>query len=287
MKYTLNELFTLFKDNNITRCELEGYIYLYFFDNQDKTSLHHWERDEYEDYVSWFHPRLKKAVDTYRETGSTFEMFMKKFIHISSKEYRVRTTTQNITEYSTWCARIPELYLREEAPEYHFEKDENTFTNLINEKYGKRNKRCILALLLKCYYYVSENFIDRIADMIGMDEKQLREMINEMRKIRQKRDDQIYHMKERIYCQFYRCIVYEKRMQHMQQNSTAYNKLKLRHEKAKMRLDRMRKRLTLLRTDATNKQVAQVIGIQKGTVDSSLHRLRVKMNLLAQKAPLN
>jgi hypothetical protein len=230
---------------------------------------------------------MQKAVDTYRETGSTFEMFMNKFIHISSREYRVRITTQNITEYSTWCARISDSYLHEDAPEYNLEKEENILTKILKEQYGKRNKRCILALILKCYCYVSEDFIDRIACVIELDAKQLREMINKIRIIRQKKDDFIYQMKERIYCQFYRCMVYERKMQLMKENTAAYNKLKLRLEKARMRLERMRKRLSLLRTDATNKQVAQVIGIQKGTVDSSLHRLKTKMNLLSKKALLN
>ena len=277
--YSLNEFFSLYKENELKRSELEGFIYDYLLNNQGKTCLGYWKRDEYEDYVSWFYPRMQKAIDSYNETGSSFEAFMAKFLFNSSKEYRVRITTQNVTEYSAWCARVPELYSHEEAPEYIHENGENTLTKLLNEQNGRKNKRRILALVLKCYYYVSEDFIDRIAGRIGMDAGQLLDMINKIRNMRQKKDDEIYCMRERIYSQYYRCIAYEKRLLLIQENTAAYGKLKLRHEKAKQRLEKMRRRLALIRTDATNRQVAEVIGIKKGTVDASLFRLKAKFML--------
>jgi len=49
----------------------------------------------------------------------------------------------------------------------------------------------------------------------------------------------------------------------------------------------MRKRLKKIRKEATNKQVADVIGISKGAVDSNLSRLKIKWGALAAKAHLN
>jgi len=286
-QYSLNELFGKFKENEIKRSDLEGYIYYYFFYNQDKSCLSHWKRDEYEDYVSWFYPRMRKAIDAYNDTGSSFEAFMHKFMHNSSKEYRVRITTRNVTEYSAWCAMVPELYAREESPEYFHDNDKNDLLKFISGQNFRKDTKRVLALILKCYNYVSDDFIDRIADRMELDAKQLREMINKIQKLRQKKDDAIFHMKERIYCQYYRCFVYEKRLLLIQENTAAYNKLKVRHEKAKLRLEKMRKRLSTIRTDATNKQVAEVIGVKKGTVDSSLHKLKAKLGILAKKSLLN
>jgi DNA-directed RNA polymerase specialized sigma24 family protein len=286
-QYSLNELFSQLKNGKIKQVELEGQLYYYFFNNQEKTCLCHWKRDEYEDYISWFYPYIKKAINTYSEKGSSFEAYINKFMKNSSREYRVRVTTQSVTEYSAWYARIPELYTREEAPEYWHDKEENPLTAILTEQNGRTEKRRILALILKCYYYVSDDFIDRIANKIEMDIGELREMINKIREIRQKKDDALYFMKERIYCQYYRCIVFEKRLLFIQENTAAYEKLKLRLEKAKLRLERMRKRITLIRTEATNEQVAQVIGVKKGTIDSSLHKLRIKLKELSDKSQLN
>jgi hypothetical protein len=277
----------MYSKGNLRRNDFEGAIYNYLAYNQEKTCLAHWKHDEYEDYISWFYPRLHKAIDSYHETGASFEAFMNKFILISSKEFRVRITTNSVIEYSTWSARVPEMYAMEEPPVYIHEKADNAITQLINDKKNRKNSRRMLALILKCYYYVSEDFAEKVAPLLEIDSKKLTEMLDKMRKLRQKKDDAIYGMKERIYCQFYRCIVYEKRLSFIQENTVTYNRLKLRLEKARQRLESMRKRITNIRTDATNIQVAEVLGVSKGTVDSSLYKLKEKLKILADKSMLN
>jgi len=212
---------------------------------------------------------------------------MHKFLLISSKEYHVRITTRSVIEYSAWSARVGEMYAREEAPVYLHEKTESVIQQLVIDKKGRKNTRRILALILKCYHYVSDDFIDKISGVIGIDKKELREMVMKIRRIRQKRDDEIYQMKERIYRQYYRCIIYEKRLLLLHENTVLYNKMFLRLEKARQRLEKMRARISKIRTDASNKQVADVIGIKKGTVDASLFRLKAKWEIMASKSDLN
>lgn len=286
-QYSLNDLYLKFSTGIIDRAEFEGSIYIYFFFNKEKTCLCHWQKEEYEDFISWFYPRLKKAIDSYKEIGSSFEAYMNKFLMVSSREYRVRKTTKSFIEYSAWSAQVLDLYAHEESPCYFSENKEDLLPELTVIQNQRKNTKRILALVLKCYYYVSDDLLDKIASMIEIDKDELREMIERMRKIRQKKDDAIYLMKERIYCQYYRCIVYEKRLSLIQENTAAYNKMKLRHDKARLRLEKMRRRLSKIRTDATNKQVAEVIGIKKGTVDASLYKLKEKLDSMADKSYLN
>jgi len=286
-QYSLNELYLKFSAGIIDRAELEGSIYMYFFLNKEKTCLNYWKKEEYEDYISWFYPRMKKAIDTYREIGSSFEAYMNKFLMVTSREYKVRKTAKSFIEYSAWSARVPDLYAHEESPGYFSEKKDNVLPELIVIQNQRKNTRRILALVLKCYYYVSDDFLDKIVSITKIDKDELRKMIEKMRKIRQKKDDAIYLMKERIYGQYYRCIVYEKRLSFIQENTDAYDKMKLRRDKARLRLERMRKRLSKIRTDATNKQVAEVIGVRKGTVDASLYKLKEKLDSMADKSHLN
>jgi hypothetical protein len=286
-KISINDLYSRYISGEIKRAEFEGSLYAYLVNNQDKTCLCHWKNDEYEDYISWFYPGLHKAIDSYNETGSSFEAFMHKFMLVSSKEYHVRITTKNVIEYSAWSARVGELYAHEEAPVYLHEKAESVIKQLIIDKKGRKNTRRILALILKCYHYVSDDFLDKISAAIGIDKNELREMVMKIRAMRQKRDDEIYHMKERIYRQYYRCIIYEKRLLLVQENTLIYNKLLVRLEKARQRLENMRRRVAKIRTDASNKQVADVIGIKKGTVDASLFKLKAKWKIMAAKSDLN
>jgi FixJ family two-component response regulator len=81
--------------------------------------------------------------------------------------------------------------------------------------------------------------------------------------------------------------VYEKRLSYLPENSSACINMKLRLEKARKRLERMRNRLAGIRTDPTNRQVAEVIGVSKGSVDSGLHALKKKWNLSDGKSLLN
>jgi len=288
MQLSLNELFIEYSAGTMNRAELEGLIYNFLVYNQDKTCISHWKTDDYEDFISWFYPRLQMAIESYNDIGSSFEAFMRKYFLISAKEYQVRTVTNYVTEHSTWSARIPDMYVYEEPPVYNVHKEtKDAINKLIIDKKGRKNTRRILALILKCYYYISDDFAEKIAPIIGVEKNELIQMLNKMRKTRQDKDDQIYHFKERIYCQFYRCFVYEKRLTIVKENTNSYNNLKAKLERARQRLEKMRRRLTRIRIDATNRQVADIIGTTKGTVDASLSRLKTKWNKMSKKANLN
>jgi len=286
----LNDFYSDYLLGHLSRSELEGCIYTYLVNNQEKTSLNHWKHEDYDDYISWFYPRLQKAIDSYQDVGSTFEGFIARFLLISSKEYRTKMTTNAITEYSAWSALVPDMYAmyaREEPPVYIPNSAEDVITKLTIDRSGRKNTRRVLTLILKCYYYVSDDFAEKIAPKLGIKKTELLDMLYKIRSSRQKKDDDIFLMKEGIHTQFIRCLVYERRLSYIEENANAYSQLKLKLKKARERLEKMRKRLTSIRTEATNKQIAEIIGISKGTVDASLHRLKGKWAEMSKKAVLN
>jgi len=287
MQQIFNELHCSYLLGDLNRSEFEGEIFSYLFNNQEKTCLIHWQNEEYEDFLSWFYPRLRRSIDSYREKGASFDAFLKKYFLLSSKEYRTRKISGAVTEYSAWSARIRDMYAHEEAPSYTVNRTEDLISQIIFDKGGRKNTRRVLALILKCYYYVSDSFAEKIAKKIGVNSDELTELLSKIRKLRQEKDDSIYYLKERIYCQYYRCIVYDKRLSLMKENPIAHSNQKIKLEKARTRLEKMRARLSNIRTEATNKQIAEVIGITKGTVDASLSRLKAKWKEMAKKANLN
>jgi IS30 family transposase len=46
--------------------------------------------------------------------------------------------------------------------------------------------------------------------------------------------------------------------------------------KAKKRLESMRKRLAALKAEASNRQVAALLGVPKGTIDSNLYAIKTR-----------
>jgi hypothetical protein len=99
-------------------------------------------------------------------------------------------------------------------------------------------------------------------------------MIEKLRGWRTRRDEAVRVLQERIVCQFYRCIVIEKRLRVAAEGSVRHEKLAKSLKGARERLGSMRKRLSGIRVDATNQQVADLLGITKGAVASNLYALR-------------
>jgi hypothetical protein len=286
-QYSLNTFYSRYKDGIIKYEEFEGLIFNHMVKNQISV-LSYWKRVEYEDMLSWFYPRLRKVVDSYQITGSSFESYLNNVMRLAGKEYQIRMATCGIIEYSAWYAQVQDMYAYETEASYVYENQENTVSKIILEIFGKRkNKKQLLTLILKCYYYVSDDFIEKAACNTGISQDKLREMIKTLRIKRQKRDDKIYCMKEKIYSQFYKCIVLEKRISYLTENTNSYINLDVRLKKARKRLEKMRWRLTKIRTDATNREVADVIGVSKGCVDSQLHFLKSKWGVILDRNILN
>jgi len=277
----------MFIERKINRGKFEGLTFIYLLNNRAKIIAKKWKNDEYEEFISWFYPRLNKAIDSYKETGSSFEAYLSNIVRTAAKEYRMRIVINEVTEQSAWNAQIPEFFTREEPPVYSHDKSDSEISQIILQIKGRKNPKQLLALILKCYYFLSEDFIEKIAVHTEIDKKILKEMIEKLRIMREKREDHIYRMKERVYGQFYRCIVYEHRLSYVTENSPAYINLKNRLEKARKRLEKMRNRKLKVRTCPSNREIAGVIGITKGSVDANLFKLRTKLNALAEKSILN
>jgi hypothetical protein len=81
-----------------------------------------------------------------------------------------------------------------------------------------------------------------------------------------------------VHCQFYRGVVYEKRLQYTAENSFNAQKLENQLKKARIRLESMRRRLSGKKTTATNGEVASIMGISKGSVDASLYHIKARWN---------
>jgi DNA-directed RNA polymerase specialized sigma subunit len=290
-KFFINELYSQFNNGAIGRTDFEGLLYQNLAGSKSKFVSNLWTQDEYDDFISWMYPRIHNAIDKYKVTGASFEVYLATIIRVAAKEYRIRRITKNITEYAVWTIRVPEQYAYEEPPVYLPDSNKKLKTKAsrpaaVTVK-RKNNPRQLLMLALKCYHYMSDYFIEKIARKTGIDRDKLTEMISKIREIRVERDAEIYQMRERVYSQFYRCIVYEKRLTYLPENSPSAIIMKRHSEKARKRLEGMRERLASMRTDPTNKQVAQVMGISKGSVDSGLYTLKTKWNLSDGKSLLN
>ena len=267
----LTDLYNSYVSGNLPKKELEGRIFEYLLNNYDKYRVFSGDTDRWNEFISWLFPRVRRAIDSYRDMGSTFEAYINCLVHRTSMEYRNRETDHRITEYVFWQARAEEMNVCETEIEY-MEAPKKFFVP------EGINPRQILLLLLKSYYFVSEEYVMKVAQAIGVQAKVIQNMIEKIKNMRADREAEILELRERIYCQHYRCLAYQKRMNVSQQGTVYYERMKDRFERATKRFFTMKKRLGGMRLDASNRMIAEVIGISKGTVDSALFALRNQLS---------
>jgi RNA polymerase sigma factor (sigma-70 family) len=301
--FALNWLYDQYTSGLLDKKKFEGLIFRAILEAPRHFNLYRWKQEDRDDFVSWLYPRISRAIDSYQDKGASFETYIGAIIRWSAKEYRSRKADHKIAEYASWMVRVPDMYTGQSRPEYTGDEplyETEVPTEVSSEapseppteapkEYSRliRNPRQLLILILKCYYYVSDELLDRIAPMAGIEKEYLKEMVDKLRALRLSRDEMLHDMQERIYTQFYRCMVYERRLAAMPENSALIIKMRMRLEKARLRLAAMRKRFAGIRPDATNRQIAELIGISKGTVDCSLHALKARWNNDTDKAILD
>jgi hypothetical protein len=264
---TLADYMRQYTQGTIDRKKLEELIFRYILDNQRRFKPAGWEQDEWVDYLCWLYPRMCRAIDKYSDTRAPFDAYVSALINWSSREYRSRQLDHAVFEYSFWQANTSDMMTLSEEPEYPEKKA--TLEAVTNPRH-------MLVLILKCYYSVSDDFINRTAPLTGIKAETLRRFVDELRRKRLNRDQEIRDLRARIACQHYRCISFESRMRAAPEDSAHRAEMETRLEKARKRLVRMRKRLKNTRREATNKEISEVTGIPKGSIDSSIHALKWK-----------
>ncbi|MDR2181103.1 MAG: hypothetical protein LBN92_00315 [Treponema sp.] len=262
-KHDLDYVLKAYRLGMVSRHELEERVYLNIRE-QPYYHLNLIRRDFRADYVQWLYPRLRNAIDRYQDMGSTFDAYIASMVRFTIREYTSHLRERRIMERTWWRARAEEFSVREEEPVYDDEADDEAPPKRI------RNRRQVLMLILKSYYYLSDHHLEKFAAGLGMSKEALSAMVNEVRDRRVKQEDMIHLITERMYSQYYRCIGFEKRLLAMDSESPAWAIMKRRVDVARKRLLSIRRRLASMRTEATNNEVADVMGVTKGSVDAYL-----------------
>ena len=107
-----------------------------------------------------------------------------------------------------------------------------------------------------------------------MKKEEIQNLVDTLRKKRLAREDALRTLKERLQTQYYRCLKYEVQLRELPEDSINYNVIQLKLEHAKIQLTRLREKCARRKTLASNRQVAEVLGIPKGTVDSAMHAVK-------------
>jgi RNA polymerase sigma factor (sigma-70 family) len=274
---TLNGLYADYSAGLLKKDDFEAAIFKALQNDIYRRNMTGLNREDHDDFVSWLYFRLGRAINSYRETGSSFEKYISSMIRLTAKEYKSRQIRDYFAESAAWITQLPEMNVHEEAPEY------NEFGTLEIKKMEElseilKTPRQLLILILKCCTYISSDFLEKIIPKLEISREALSGMIGNLKEQRKRREAEAKLLRERVNCWFYRCILYEKKLKTMAEGCNAARRIQDRLERSRVRLNRMRSQLAKIRLDPSNYQIARLLGITKGTVDTILYNVKSRWN---------
>jgi hypothetical protein len=266
----LDSCLAQFYEDEVSKKELEGFIFEYILRNYRNFYLNDWEEDECIDFLCWLYPRLSRAIDNYRYEGASFTAYIAALVRLSGREFRVMEKEHRLIERTYWNAAAEDMFVHNPEPDYLSEAAPKKPFPAVT------NPRQALILLLKSYSFVSDDFIARAAPAIGMKKETLMQMVESLKNIRFEQDLEIRNLRERIYGQYFRCKTFERRRNASAEGTPRYYVMQKRLERAEKRLRGMKKALKAIKSGASNRQVARILGVPKGTIDSNIYAAKYR-----------
>ncbi|MDR0539824.1 MAG: hypothetical protein LBG74_04895 [Spirochaetaceae bacterium] len=281
VKLPLDKLYAQFYSGEISRDTFEENVFSYIFTHLGNYHSHFKNKEECMDVICALYPRLSNAIDRYRMTGHSFDAYIASTINYALQTEYNRINRHQVVEISCWEAQKPEMEERGNilsTVEYTEQSPCKTVFNIKNDA----DKRQTLIILLKSYYSVKEEHIENVAKTTGIHSDYIYALIEKLSTMRAGSEKRVHRLIERIQTQYYRYISYETRLKNASEE-LRYSQLWKRRERARAVLSNMRRRLREMKITATNQQIADLLGIPKGTVDSCINSMHKRMKKIEQQ----
>ena len=271
--HRLDTSYAQFVRGELGRADFESRIYIHIAKNMHRFKLTSIREEERTEFLAWMYPRLSEAVGTFRDTGSSFDAYIHDRISWGILDFKIESAERKTVESAYWTERCCELTCE---PEEEYCGVEESETRKQNPAPVLSNPKQVLALALKCCFFVSDDFCEKIAPSLKIDAQELRQRMERLRVVAAERALRRRELEERAATLYYRSVVLAAKLVSAPENSKRRSKCELSLNVTRKRLDSVRSRISRIRLDATNREVAAELGVPKGTIDSGLYFLRRK-----------
>lgn len=271
----IHELYQTYIRGEASRDALEGGIFRFIRDHPWRFKLGRWDPEDREEFIADLYPAIKKAIDRYQDRGATFDAYFGTIVRWSSISYRIKRKEERAMEAAYWNQRVaetandPEAEYRAEYRDEDYRGDEEP-----RRPDPAKKRRQVLALTLKCCVHVSDDFCERIAAKLSLDAVYLKQKMDAARALVAQRVKRYDDLEERAAAQFYRSLVLKARIAASVEGSARKEKYQRSLAIARRRIGLYREEAARIRLEASNKEVAEVLGVPKGTIDASIFFLK-------------
>jgi hypothetical protein len=269
--YPLTVFYQRYKATEISARELEAELFKHFLNSFDcKYGLYFASKGDRVDFLCWFYPIMRRTIDRYDNKTSSFDAYMATTLRFAYKSYRHKKKEHAAAENSYRETLDRELMLYE--PEAAYEDKAELFVD-----YHVEEPTYILLMLLKSYYYVSEDVLYKAASVIGIGHEILGRMVDTLHCLQFKKIEKLERLIRYSHSLYYRCINYERQLIEKKESCPLCSLVSMRLEQGRRRLFNLRERIKSIRIEATNSDLSKVLGIPKGTIDSRWAQIKNKL----------
>ncbi len=251
--------------------------------------VYKWKEDDCSDFFSYFFPKISKMIETFEIRDIPFEAYLVKTLKLQIKTFAAKKTAYEI---SMRILRNKEFWEHENQGDSPFCSESGTeykgsesgiisgFLSdiLSHSKPGITRdstlKKRMLMLTLKNMQAVQESEIAAVSAILDCDSKWLLsaiESLNNMRMEKTGRRKMLDERRNRHFCRL--CMLHENfcMAASLEEKEKLYSDI----ARAKSSIDKIARKIDMIPTGPTHQDIAEVMNIPKGSVDSGLFYLKL------------
>jgi len=237
-----------------------------------------WDEDACGDFYLFIHPRLIRLLDRFRDQGKPFESYLWAVLNWQLRNFvRERRRSERAWNVSLRLAPgecVTEYTQTESEPTAEQFGAALGIAHHIRTRADRRN---FLFLALKCSRMIEPESGRALAGIAGIPLETLLSFATALKSMRSQREARL----ETFRCRRNRAFAYlelcESELQ-TEVEPVRRNELQASIAKARRRMRLASERMARVGLSPTNKEIARVLGIPKGTVDSGLYWLKRKLS---------
>jgi RNA polymerase sigma factor (sigma-70 family) len=236
-----------------------------------------WDEDACGDFYVFIHPRLIRLIERFRDQGKPFESYLFTVLGWQLRNF-ARERRQGERKWNVslrleagGCAEAAEASPGD-LPDQGWRIPAGV-SQMVKSGADRRN---LLFLALKCSRTAAPESTTALAAMIGIEEGRLRALMATLQEMRCRRERRLETFRDRRNKAFALARLLETELR----TETEPRKIACLREalfRARRRMRLAMQRMARVGLSPTNREIAAVLGVPKGTVDSGLYWLKRKL----------
>lgn len=248
-----------------------------------KRGFNRCDRDLCSNFYIHFYPRLIKLLNDFHYNGKSFHAILNNTMAWQLKTFYRKKGMKNKIETCIQDYSIVEYQAKAFEPkEKYIEKEELKITEFALERLGmkkrgviakKKAARNLVILVLKNALFIKQDMLKKISEITGYDEEWLLNAIRILREKCQDRIERFNHYKYRANKTFMELWQVENDLC-LCCNTLEKKQLLKKQAQLKQRLKTVIQRKKLVQCYPTNTEIAEIMNMPKGTIDTILFKLK-------------